>query len=75
MYYLIRWLNNNEVAGILNARGDMLYYSSVGVQSKIIVTIKEHFNTDSHFRWERITQAEFETYRDLHGFEVIKCTS
>ena len=22
--------------------------------------------------WERITQAEYETYRDLHGFYVIK---
>jgi len=75
MYYLIRWLSNNEVAGILNTRGDILYYSSVGVQSKIIDAIKEYFHTERYFRWETITKAEYETYRDLHGFEVIRCSS
>ena len=25
--------------------------------------------------WESISEAEYETYRDLHGFEVIKCTT
>jgi len=75
MYYLIRWSNSNEVAGILNARDDILYYSSIGTQNRIITAIKEHFNTESHFIWEKITQAEYETYRDLHGFEVIECSS
>ena len=25
--------------------------------------------------WESISEAEYGTYRDLHGFEVIKCTT
>ena len=25
--------------------------------------------------WESISEAEYETYRYLHGFEVIKCTT
>jgi len=74
MYYLIRWSRDDEVAGIMDTGSDILFYSNRGYGT-LIVAIKEHFNTESHFGWERITQAEYETYRDLHGFEVIKCSS
>ena len=75
MYYLIRWSRDDEVAGIMNTHDQILGYTSGSFQNRLIATVKEHFNTESHFSWERITQAEYETYRDLHGFEVIKCSS
>ena len=77
MYYLIRWSRDDEVAGIMDTGGNILFYSGgrSAFQNRLIVAVKEYFNTESHFSWERISQAEYGTYRDLHGFEVIKCSS
>ncbi len=46
-------------------------YRKGNVMSVVLINIiRSNLNLE-HWIWEGISQAEFETYRDLHGFRVL----
>ena len=43
---------------------------------RLINIVEQHVKAGQvNWYWESISEAVYETYRDLHGFEVIKCTT
>ena len=82
MHYLIRLKATKDVLGIISAREvlDPPERITDSMQLHLIVQSNLKFGP-GHWDMEHISQAEYETYRDLHGFRVltkpiqIKCPS
>ncbi len=90
MYYLIRRRHtlsglqkyrNGEVLAILCMR-EVIILDSRGshpwqnVRDRIVEIVEKDLNVDRKiWYFHQITQPEYETYRDLHGFKVIKRNS
>jgi len=86
MFFIIRSSWNGEVIGIIDERlvlppekvGKMINrYPHGGIMgTKLLIIINAILNDglwkNKAWGWYEITQAEYETYRDLHGFHVIK---
>jgi len=83
MYYLIRkWHDltgsrrrrDGEVLAILYVREvmDLGSESWIDIRSPLVKIIEKDLNIVDKWYFHQITQAEYETYRDLHGFHVIK---
>lgn len=87
MYIIIRSDVNWDVLGILDEStirdpSDMniksysyAVYGCLGrlvMDNNLIHIIRVDLGGFEDWGWERITQAEYETYRDLHEFHVIK---
>ena len=87
MYVMIRSDVNEDVLGILDESiirdpSDMniesysyFVYGRLGhlvMDSDLMHIISADLGGFEDWGWEQITQAEYETYRDLHGFYVIK---
>ncbi len=87
MYIIIRGDVNEDVLGILNESiirdpSDMniesysyAVYDCIDhlvMDSDLMDIISADLGGFEDWGWERITQAEYETYRDLHEFHVIK---
>ena len=87
MYLIIRSDVNWDVLGILDEstiRGpsdmniESYSYAAYGrlghlvMDSDLMHFINANLGGFEDWGWGRITQAEYETYRDLHGFHVIK---
>ncbi len=70
-FYLIRNRGTKDVLGILNVR-EVVGTHTVITLNKIVNIIGWNLNLGPAERWnmEHISQAEYETYRDLHGFRV-----
>ena len=81
-YYLVRSNTTKEVLGILSRdnvlvkedyddiRDNGLVYFGA-VKAKLEHIAGKNVGRDNwYWYWEEITQAEYETYRDLHGFRV-----
>ena len=80
-YYLIRIHVTNEVYGILSESAVFLQidYDYIreneleyfGIKAKLERIASENVGIENGcWCWEEITQAEYETYRDLYGFRV-----
>ena len=83
MYYIIRrrheitkWVNaEGEVLGIFNASKVPIPHNYPSLQDGLTKIVERNLNlTVGYWYWVKITQAEYETYRDLHGFHVITRT-
>ena len=83
MFYLIRWTSTKEVAGIMNteavlsdvdfAKAFSKLDTSDAIRSKLIQIVGWNLNSNQrNWHGEPISQAEYETYRDLHEFKVMK---
>ena len=70
-FYLIRNKGTKDVLGIINAR-EVVAPRTVITLNRIVSIIGRNLNLGPAERWnmECISQAEYETYRDLHGFRV-----
>ena len=73
MHYLIRLKVTKDVLGIISAR------EVLGPSERITDSVKLYFIVQYNLNFgpglwdmEHISQAEYETYRDLHGFRVLK---
>ena len=70
MFYLIRGKATKDVLGIISSREVI---DTVSTLNQIISVIEWNLSLSTeHWDMERITQAEYETYRDLHEFRVFK---
>lgn len=75
MFYLIRSISKKNVLGIISVLEVIPQHTaSVEDSLKLIGIIEWNLNIGpGHWKMEPITQAEYETYRDLHGFRVFRC--
>ena len=81
-HYLVRSNKNKEVFGILSKdnvlvkedydyirENEVSYFGAI--KAKLEHIAGKNVGRDNwYWYWEEITQAEYETYRDLHGFRV-----
>ncbi len=75
MFYLIRSKATKEVLGILSVNevlDDFDVVDYVDIKEQLITVVEANISL-KYNRWyfQYITQAEYETYRDLHGFRVL----
>ena len=81
-YYLIRSNETKEVFGILSKdnvlvkedydlirQNEWAYFGAIVAKLEYITGLNVGAK-NWYWIWEEITQAEYETYRDLHGFRV-----
>lgn len=73
MFYLIRGKEAKDVLGIFNTREVIPFPITVSTLNQLLGIIEWNLSLGpAHWDIERISQAEFETYRDLHEFRVLK---
>ena len=75
MFYLIRSRRTKEGLGIISVH-EVLDSSDftdfIDIREWLIIVIEENLTLNYRdWYFEQITQAEYETYRDLHGFRVL----
>jgi hypothetical protein len=80
------WKNTMEVAGIMDTEAVLANddfhktYKRLGIKgdanilrTKLAKIVADNLQRDGfYWYWEIISQAEYETYRDLHEFRVMK---
>ena len=86
MYYMIRRRHaiggrltrkhrNGEVLAILCVREVIILDSGDNGRRRLVEIVEKDLNMDvENWYFHQIEQAEYETYRDLHGFHVITKT-
>ena len=75
MFYLIRNKATKEGLGILSVRevidGYLERVDFINTTDQLIMVVEANISLNySRWYFEHISQAEYETYRDLHGFRV-----
>ena len=71
MHYLIRLKVTKDVLGIISAREVLVLPEKITDSMQLHLIVQWNLDVGpGHWDMEHISQAEYETYRDLHEFRV-----